>query len=92
MAIYFRVFSRVIAALVGGYLLANVAAVALSYLLPGSKSDGVMVAVFVSFFIYVAAVIWVFSARTAWIAWFGLLISGLASIGIVYLLYPQALL
>ncbi len=86
------VFSRIIAAIVGGYLLANVAAIVLSYLLPGSRADGVMVATCVSFIIYAGAVFWVFSARTAWRAWFGILIPGLSSAVIVFLLYPETML
>jgi hypothetical protein len=83
------IFSRVLAALFGGYLLANMMAIALSYLLPGSRADAVMVAVFASFIIYAGAVVWVFSARTARVAWLGLLIPGLASGVIIFGLYPQ---
>ncbi|MEY8241699.1 MAG: DUF3649 domain-containing protein [Cycloclasticus sp.] len=83
-------FSRLLAAIFGGYLLANVASIALTHLLPGSRADGVMVAIFVSFFIYAGAVVWVFAASTAWRAWLGLFIPGLSCASIVFLLYPQA--
>jgi hypothetical protein len=86
------IVSRVLAAIFGGYLLANVIAIALSYVLPGSRADGVLVAMFISFIIYAGAVVWVFTARTAWVAWLGLLIPGLVSSAIIFLLYPQALL
>lgn len=81
------------AAILGGYLLANVAAIVLSYLLTylfaSSRADGVMLASFVCFFIYAAAVVWVFSARTAGLAWLGLLVPGLVCGALMWLLYPQ---
>jgi hypothetical protein len=83
------IFSRILAALFGGYLLANVAAIAVSYLLPGSRADAVIVSIFASFIIYAGAVIWVFSARTVRAAWLGLLIPGMASGVIIFGLYPQ---
>ncbi|MEW5056868.1 MAG: DUF3649 domain-containing protein [Cycloclasticus sp.] len=88
------IFSRVMAATFGGYLLANVAAITLSYLLPhlfsSSRADGVMLASFVCFFIYAAAVIWVFTARTVGRAWLGLLLPSLVCGALMWLLYPQA--
>lgn len=71
------VTSRLLAALAGGYLLANAVAIFLArLLLLGSmaRADGVLTAVFVSFLIYVGAVIWAFAARNATRAWVGLLL------------------
>ena len=86
---FFPVLSRIIAALLGGYLLANAIAILLSYGLPGSRADSVMSAIFISFFIYAGAVLWVFSAATAWKAWLGVLIPGVASAVTVVILKPQ---
>ncbi len=90
MVVFFRIFSRVLAALVGGYLLANVAAILLSYWLPGSRADTVMTATFASFFIFTGAVLWVFSARAVWKAWLGLLVPGACCAVTIFILNPQA--
>lgn len=66
--------SRVAAAVFGGYGLASLASIALAALMPGGRADGVLGAIQVSFAIYAAAVLWVFSARTAARAWVGLLV------------------
>lgn len=71
-----RVTSRLLAALLGGYLLANAAAVLLArllYRIAMSRADGVVTAVMISFLIYVGAVVWSFAARSATRAWLGLL-------------------
>lgn len=65
--------SRAAAAIFGGYGLASLASIVLAALLPGGRADGVLGATQLSFAIYVAAVLWVFSARTATRAWVGLL-------------------
>lgn len=59
--------------MLGGYALANLGAIALYRLLPGSHERGVAIALLVSFPVYAAAVIWAFGARTAAGAWLGLL-------------------
>lgn len=66
--------SRVSAAIFGGYGLASLASIALAAVLPGGRADGVLGAIQSSFAIYAAAILWVFSARTATRAWVGLLV------------------
>ncbi len=68
---------RVIAAIIGGYTLANIAAIFLSYLLPMPKSDTVMTGILVSFAIYTGAIMWVFAVRSAHKAWLGLAVPSL---------------
>jgi hypothetical protein len=68
------VISRVTAAVFGGYGFAAIATVFLSFILPLPRGEAVMAATLLSFAIYVAAVIWVFAARTALRAWLGLAI------------------
>jgi hypothetical protein len=71
------VFSRVLAATVGAYLLANIVTAALTFLLPMATSMAYLVGVQSSFLVCSIAILWVFSARTARKAWLGLLVIGL---------------
>lgn len=89
---FFLVLSRVVAAILGGYVLANCLSILLAYLLPLPQADGVLVGIQASFAIYAVAVIWVFAAKTAKQAWFGLLIPGLVSSAALYFLLPEGLL
>jgi ABC-type branched-subunit amino acid transport system substrate-binding protein len=74
--------SRALAAVVGGYALASVAASALALALPlftpASRADGVLIASLLSFVFYTAAAIWVFGTRSATRAWLGLAVASLA--------------
>lgn len=67
---------RILFAVVGGYALATLAAVFLSYALPLSKSDAVVTASVLSFTLYTCAIIWVFSVKSLRQAWVGLLVPG----------------
>ena len=66
------VFSRVIAAAVGGYALTSAAIVLLALIWPLPRAQAVGVATLLGFAIYAIAVIWVFSTRSAWRAWIGM--------------------
>ncbi|WP_339843881.1 iron transporter [uncultured Halopseudomonas sp.] len=57
---------RVLFALVGGYAVANLGAVAFAALLPLSQVDAALVSVQVSFALYACVVVWVFTARNLW--------------------------
>lgn len=63
---------RVLVAILGGYVLANITAILLSYLLPMPKSDAVMTGILLSFSIYTGAIMWVFGVRSVHKAWLGL--------------------
>lgn len=67
-------FSRIAAALLGGYALAALASVAM-LALPMSKTQAVLTGMLASFIIYAGAVIWVFAVRSALRAWAGLLVA-----------------
>jgi len=67
------VFSRVMAAVLGGYALSSAFIILLAELIPGTLADAVLTATLFSFAIYTAAIIWVFSVRTATLAWGGML-------------------
>lgn len=71
-----NVLSRVLAAAVGGYALSAMCAASLSRALPMmmsmDRSEAVLVGTMMSFAIYVAAIIWVFSTSGARGAWVGL--------------------
>ncbi len=69
--------SRIAAAVLGGYALTNSAAILLAALLPGGRAEAVAWAMMSSFLIYAAAIVWVFSARSASRAWVGILVPSL---------------
>jgi len=68
--------SRILAALFGGYALAALTSVA-TLALPMSKPQGVLTGMLLSFVVYTAAVIWVFTVRSASRAWAGLLLAAI---------------
>lgn len=68
------IVSRTAAAVVGGYALANLLAIAAAGLMPTDRADAVLAAMLGSFAIHTAAVLWVFAARSAGRAWLGLLL------------------
>ena len=68
------VTSRVLAAVVGGYLMASLAAVCLALWMPASRADAVITGMMSSFVFYLLAVLWCFACRTAWRAWAGVML------------------
>ncbi|MDE1164981.1 MAG: DUF3649 domain-containing protein [Pseudomonas sp.] len=68
------VASRVVAAALGGYVLASLASVCVAWLMPGSRADAVVTAMMLSFLVYLVAVLWCFACHSAWRAWLGLLL------------------
>ena len=68
------VLSRIAAAIFGGYALATVFSITLAGQLPAPMADAVLAATLLSFAVYAAAILWAFAARTARLAWLGLLV------------------
>lgn len=66
------VAARVLVAILLGYALANAVGILLAHILPMPRSDAVMTGLLVSFAVYAAAVLWVFSVRSLHTAWIGL--------------------
>lgn len=81
--------SRAAAAILGGYALAASVTAAASLLLPLARADAVITATLLSFAVYACAVLWVFAARSAWRAWFGVAMPTIV-LGFVLLLYRSA--
>ncbi|MFJ4395687.1 DUF3649 domain-containing protein [Pseudomonas sp. NPDC089396] len=71
------VTSRSLAALLGGYLLASMASVCISLLLPLPQVDAALTGMMLSFVFYLLAFIWCFACRSAWRAWLGMLVPSL---------------
>lgn len=67
------IVSRTLAAIFGGYLLATSVIVVCGALSPAAPAGAVMASSLASFAIYTGAVVWVFAARSARAAWFGVL-------------------
>lgn len=70
-----QVASRVLAAAVGGYVLASVCTVLLALWWPIPRAQAVLASTMLSFVWYTLAVIWTFSARSATRAWVGLVLA-----------------
>lgn len=81
-----QVALRTLLAIAGGYLLTNLLGVFLSYALPLSKSDAVVTASVLSFAIFTAAIIWVFSVKSLRQAWLGLAVPGIALEALILLI------
>ena len=68
------VLSRLLAAVLGGYLLASALAVFLATVLPASRAEAVLAGMLWSFALHVLAVIWAFSPVSPGRVWLGLLL------------------
>jgi len=80
--------ARIAAAVLGGYALSHTLSIALAAALPIARAEAALFAIQGSFLVYTAAVIWAFTARSAWAAWLGLLVptavTGLVAWGLIY--------
>lgn len=81
-----KIALRVFVAIIGGYALANITAILLSYLLPMPKSDAVMTGILLSFAIYAGVIMWVFAVRSVRKACAGLIVPTLVLGAIALLL------
>jgi len=68
-----HVTSRVLAAAIPGFILTNTSGVFLALVLPGERVDGVAAATLLSFAIYTAIIMWIFSVKRLRTVWIGLL-------------------
>jgi uncharacterized membrane protein YfcA len=76
------VASRILAALLGGYLMAYASAALLTVLLPMSRINRVVTASLLSFVVWTAVAIWVFAARSAWRGWWTVLAAAAVMLGL----------
>lgn len=81
------VTSRVLAAVVGGYLVSALASVSLTMWLPMAHAEAVVTGMMSSFLVYLVAVLWCFACRTAWQAWIGLIVPSLVLAAVSGLAY-----
>ncbi|VVN26418.1 DUF3649 domain-containing protein [Pseudomonas fluorescens] len=81
------VTSRVLAAVLGGYVVAALASVSLTLWLPMARADAVVTGMMTSFLAYLGAVLWCFACRSAWQAWLGLLVPSLVLAAVSGLAY-----
>ncbi len=86
------ILSRTIAAIIGGYVLANLCSILLSYLLPTSQADAVLTGMLFSFLIYAAVVIWLFAAKTTRQVWTGIVLSCLICTVLILFLGTEGVL
>ncbi|MFJ3368782.1 DUF3649 domain-containing protein [Pseudomonas sp. NPDC086251] len=81
------VTSRVLAAVLGGYLVSALASVSLTMWLPMARAEAVVSGMMSSFLVYLVAVLWCFACRTAWQAWIGLMVPSLVLAAVSGLAY-----
>lgn len=79
------VFSRVLAAALGGYALSSAATVLMTLLWPAPKAQAVLWATMLSFTVYTVVVIWAFCTPTAKRAWMGTLLGTAVLSGLAWL-------
>ena len=70
------VFSRISAALDGGYLVAYASAALLTVILPFSRINRAVTASLLSFVVWALVAVWAFAAGSAWRSWWPLLAAG----------------
>jgi len=82
------VFSRILAAMIGGYALATTSSILLAQLLGGvvGHYQAIHIGLIVTFLVYAGTVMWVFSVTSAKAAWFGLLQVNAICVALVWLL------
>lgn len=71
--------TRIAAAVLGGYALANLLPLAVAGLLPIGHAESAMTALLLSFTVYTAAILWAFAARSAGWAWAAVMVSAVLS-------------
>lgn len=76
------VFSRVVAAILGGYALAALTSVVATLAYSADRDEAIAAAAAPAYVVFAAAVLWCFAAGTAWRAWLGLIGPG-ALLGVV---------
>ncbi|MEM7280670.1 MAG: hypothetical protein AAF438_03415 [Pseudomonadota bacterium] len=82
-----HVTSRVVAAILLGFILANTASVMLGFLVPMAKAEAVLLSLVCSFLVYTLIIIWIFSVKRLKTVWLGLLGGIVVSAGLSYVLY-----
>ncbi len=85
-----QVASRVLVAAVGGYALASACTVLLALLWPIPRAQAVLASTMLSFVWYTAAVLWVFSVRSATRAWVSIVLATAVLSLLCWLLLPGA--
>ncbi|MBU2892303.1 DUF3649 domain-containing protein [Colwellia sp. D2M02] len=83
------VFSRILAAALGGYALATSSSLLITQLLMSlvGKYQGIHIGLMLGFLVYTGAVMWAFSVTTATRAWLGLV-----KLNVIFLLLTWALM
>ncbi|MEI6893042.1 MAG: hypothetical protein V5789_00060 [Colwellia sp.] len=77
---------RVFIALFGGFLLANLVAILITYWFVDDKIDGIVTGIMASFIVYTGIVMFVFATKSAGRAAFGVGTACLVTFGIIFTL------
>jgi len=74
---------RLLAALAGGYVVANLAAVAVGEALPIARVDAAYTGFLLGFAVYAGVVVWAFAAATARRVWLGLAVVAVPCLAVI---------
>ncbi|NRA55846.1 MAG: DUF3649 domain-containing protein [Gammaproteobacteria bacterium] len=85
----FAICSRAFAAIIGGYVLSNLLSIVLSYLLASPNGSGVITGMLVSYLIYAAIVMWVYSVASLRQVWRSIILVSVVCASVVYLFMPE---
>ena len=75
--------ARLLAAVAGGYAVANLAVIAVGMGLPMARVDAVHTGFLLGFGLHAAAVVWAFAAASARRAWLGLAVAAVACLVVI---------
>ena len=81
-------FSRILAATLGGYVLTTLASSLMAALLTFYRADAVMLAMQLSFLLYAIFVMWLFCIQRQWVMWLGTGLSSLFCFILLQLVKP----
>lgn len=85
-----QVASRVVAAVVGGYMLASALTVLSALVWPLPQAEAVLASMMLGFVWYTLAVMWVFSVKSATRAWLGMVLPTFIVAALCWWLLPVA--
>ena len=82
------VFSRVLAAFVGGYVLSSLLSLLLALLWPIPQAEAIGASTMLSFIFYALIIIWAFNTRRLRTVWLCILLSSVLCLALVWWLMP----
>lgn len=86
-----RVASRILAAVVGGYALVSTATVLLALVWPLPRAEAILASTLLSFALYAGVLVWIFAVQRLCTVWIGLVLATVMCGGLSWLLLPGSI-